>query len=400
MNGIGHFLERPPLEFPHVMPEHAWDSPAKFHAMLQEEDCRLLSAADYFHFGTFYEHLAYSGKLNLLPVMLKHRKEELALAKTIYHPIIQQELHNHPDFFLELSHHLATGTLNLVEEGINGTYFLKNTEDEIEFVIKPEESALTLHNPKKKGSPFKAGSFTVRKFIPLYQTVLTDYLAYRIAKIVGLEEVTPETHLAIVNSEAFFDISSYLEEPLYTEFIRITGPVDKEKLVSVQRFEKAGVCLCTQAQAWIDEGLSDIAIAEKFDQASFERAFLFCLLTADTDAHCANFLTYKVHDHYIIKKIDNSFSFPTRNGEFANFLIFLHNAQQPLSPTILSLIENIPLEVLVQELKKIGMPDRVHALRERIRKIQMLAKRPYITAEGLHKGMQSLQKECDFSQKP
>jgi hypothetical protein len=109
------------------------------------------------------------------------------------------------DFFYEALASLSVNVLEngtylvqdlfLVDEGISGTYFWVDRNGDPQFVIKPfDEEAGCINNPK-----IFAGLSVdnpVRDYIPLYRSSMREALAYRVAEIIGVATIVPETALA------------------------------------------------------------------------------------------------------------------------------------------------------------------------------------------------------------
>ncbi|MCK4933963.1 MAG: hypothetical protein KAR79_00090 [Simkaniaceae bacterium] len=274
--------------------------------------------------------------------------------------------------------------LELIESGVSGAYLLKEEEEIPQFVIKPmDEGMFAINNPKGRAE-FRLDR-GMRDSVPPYKTAETDYMAYLLATEIGIGEVTPETTMALLNLEGFFDISFGAKGEQLKELIEFGGAPDLQKLCSVQRFVPGALPLFELLHKFQREGLSDKEIAEKFDQENFERLNLFLWLIFETDGHFGNFLAVpKDEGKWSLVKIDNSLSFPKKNTEFRNSLKYLENSNERLSSKAKEMIKNIPIDKIVEHLTLLNMDYAIPAFIERVSVLRWHAGQEGVTIKQIN----------------
>jgi hypothetical protein len=277
---------------------------------------------------------------------------------------------------------LSRGKLISTPSGIGGAYFLVDQNEKPLFVVKPfDEDILCLNNRKRYASPFIAPPYRVRQEIPLYRSHQTDSLSYRIAELLNIPEITPRATFGIFRSEDFYDLSEKIPNEEKENFFQTTGAYNKEKLCSVQEYFSHEQDLVGLSSMWVEKEFSDVQIEKCIDQHDFERANFFIWVLYDCDAHGGNILVYqKAEDSekkpiYGLKKIDNGLSFPEKNVSLVNLLAYLPNAQSKLSAELKILIFQIPVEQIIEELRKWELETTIEAFVERIEVLQELARR-------------------------
>lgn len=279
-----------------------------------------------------------------------------------------------------------------VEDGISGTYFLADSYGTPQCVIKPfDEEAGCLNNPKSFHRI--TDNCSIRDYVSLYHSAMREVLAYQVALQVGVQTVAPKTVLAIIQAEQFHDYSQKMARGALPYYLHACGPIDQEKLCSVQEYVPNAQPLGHLIHHFEDIGLSNEEIAERFDQDDFEDVNILLWTTYDTDGHLWNFLTYpKMIDSlgreiFGIKKIDNGLSFPEKNRQLRNHLLLLNNAKRPLSPYGRMKIANIDVRALVEQCEIYGLENSIPALKERIVALQKIIQMPQITIEGINNAL-------------
>ncbi len=238
---------------------------------------------------------------------------------------------------------LHSSELIFSPDGVGGVYFLSPL-----YVIKPEdENILSLHNPRHFGSPFSGKEHGPRTSIAGYESSQRDALCYEVAKILGMERITPQTVMGIVTSEQFF------------------GEGDKEKLCSIQEYLPDTISLYDFIKQDGDTAL--------IDQEDYEMANIFVWVIFDNDAHPRNFRLYQKGSLWGIKKIDNSLSFPEKNKNLTNFLPLLPQGQNKLSFIAKQKIIDIPLDKIEEKMLYFELPKlAIESMKARIRFLEEL----------------------------
>lgn len=269
-----------------------------------------------------FDHLPTWRFESVVYELIAERKAEIAESKEHWRGKIAETRKSHPDFFKELDAALETGTLTLIDEGKGAAYLLTDAQGAARFVIKPnDEAALCLHNPKAFASPFNERAYRVRTHIPLYRTAQTEALAYAVACELGLESITPQTHLAIISHPQFYG-------------------AEKEKLCSVQRYVPHSTTLASHPQR------------------ADEKLLFFTWCIGDTDAHLNNFT---ILESGAVVKIDNGLSFPDVNAHFYSALFSLSEMRLPA--------RSIPVERILEKIRFFELETASQAFLERIEMI-------------------------------
>lgn len=276
-----------------------------------------------------------------------------------------------------------------VSRGISGTYCLLDHKNTPLFIIKPfDEEAGCINNPKSWAGLTEYNP--VRWDITLYHSAMREALAYQVALEIGVSVIAPVTVLAIIQSNQFRDYIDKIPLSEAAYYLQCCGPVDREKLCSVQQYVPNSKAIYETIMDLEARGLIGPEIAKRFDQEDFENANILVWTTGDTDGHLGNFLAYpkKIdelgNEIFGIKKIDNGLAFPDRNRQFRNYLDYLENANLPLSDAAKEKIAKIDIEVLIEQFKIYGLESAVPALRERIPYLQELAKQPGVTINQIN----------------
>jgi hypothetical protein len=338
------------------------------------------STSDHFHFGECWKNIRLIPKESLFALVQK-RREEIFLQKEYWKEKIQPS-----DGKLE--YYLIKGSLVPSDEGAGAAYFLWDEDDHPRFVIKPcDEEIYCLNNRKGYGSPFSDVEHRVCEDIPLYQSAQTDFLAYKVAQLIGCSAITAKTTLSLIFSDSFHDCYDTLTAEEKKNFP--AQPV-KEKLCSVQEYLEDTHSFLEILYKWMNEGKSDEEIMECIDQDDYEDANIFIWTMFDNDAHSANLRTYVKRitpdgkEIYGLKKIDNSLSFPEKNTGLYNFLIALPNSQYTLSERAKKLIADIPIAEITAEMTSLGLEASVPAFLERITLLQSLARQSDLSIEEIN----------------
>lgn len=282
------------------------------------------------------------------------------------------------------------GSLTPVGEGISGTYLLLDEEGNPRFVVKPlDEEAGCINSPKFF---FGVGqTFRIRDNIPLYRSAMRDVLAYEIAKMVGVDSIAPETVLAIVESESFYDFGNRLDKKDLAKYLEECGSFDREKLCSLQEYIPNARPLWEVLWNLESSGLTDAEMAASFDQEDFENMNLLMWVTYETDGHAGNILAYPKGDGtYGLKKIDNGLAFPDKNSCLINHLAYLDNAKLPLSDAAREKIANIDIDLFCEQFEKYGLESAIPAFKERITYLKQVAQIPGITIRTINTVMQGI----------
>ena len=196
----------------------------------------------------------------------------------------------------------------------------------------------------------------------------------------------------IISSPSFHDIGDRLDTKEKEAFHAKTGPADREKLCSVQRFLPHEESLCDLIQAWVNEDLSEESVCKNLDQQDFEDLMLFIWCIYDTDGHVGNFPASKdAKGIYHLKKIDNGLAFPNENSNLFNVLYFLPHAHATLSLRMRESIQELPIDAMVDAIHYFEMEECLEAFEERIHVLQELGKRDNITLSEIDMRLRALQ---------
>jgi hypothetical protein len=284
-----------------------------------------------------------------------------------------------------------------LNRGVSGSYFLIDEKGERRFILKPlDEDAGCLHS-EGFATPFQMSP--LRSNMPLYLSSMREVLASLIAETLGIGEVVPKTSLGIFESDQFHDFSMGISLDELSRYMELCGPVDKEKLCSVQEYVSNSKSLFEAMHEFQMNGLSDEEIANRFDQNQFEDANILLWTTYDTDGHMGNFLVYpkgvdEIGNEILgLKKIDNGLAFPDKNQQLRNNLSYLPNAKRELSESAKAKIAAIDIEKLASQFEKMGLESAIGALKIRIPILQELAKQPNITLKEIDRAMSKIGKK-------
>ncbi len=290
------------------------------------------------------------------------------------------------------TYQIDSGRLQLIEEGISGSYFLLDDSGTPRFVVKPiDEDGGCLNNRKGLATPFTMSPF--RDAISLYRSSLRESLAYQIASAIGVAGIAPKTALAILESGQFFDLSDQVASKEIRHYFEKLGLADKEKLCSIQEYIPRTVPLFEALQSLQTSGLSDEEIADRFDQDDIEDANILLWTIYDTDGHGGNFLVYPKgadelgNERLGLKKIDNGLAFPDENRFLRNALADIPNAKRPLSEAGRAKIAAIDIDALAALAEAHSLGSAVSALRQRIAILKELAQTPGVTLRAINRKM-------------
>lgn len=285
--------------------------------------------------------------------------------------------------------------LSPIQDGISGSYFLKDKSGQIRFVVKPlDEDIGCIHNPKGFATPFKTSP--IRNNMSLYSSAFREAAASQFARTAGISSIAPCTVLAILQSDRFHTLGDDVSLTEIARFKERCGEADREKLCSVQEYIPNSKKLGEALQEFQAAGLLDEEIAARIDASDFEEANLLIWLTYDTDAHAGNFLVYPKRIDAIgneilgIKKIDNGLAFPEKNQQLRNHLAFLPNASQTLSASLKEKIASLDANRFDELLRYHNLDASAPALAQRIGKLKELASRPGITIRQINSELSQL----------
>jgi hypothetical protein len=303
------------------------------------------------------------------------------------------------------------GELKPLSGGMGGAYQLLDENGIPVFIIKPsDEDILALNNRKVLATPF-AGTNSqqrVRKGIPLYTTVQTEVLAYKVAEQLNFTNITPKTDMIILTNNNFHDITDNTQEMKgenKEQFLAWIGQPDREKFCSVQEFIPDSEELFDFMQG-IEKKLVENDLTEDqqydllekaLDQKDVEDCVLFNCIIGETDGNLGNFRVYLKSEEngikkYGIKKIDNALSFSEGNTEFSNCFSVLPHMQQRLSVEGKLRLLNLPTENIIQSMKEYGKSEKaIQAFRERIILLKQLAGKENITLSEIDESIEKMQ---------
>lgn len=280
--------------------------------------------------------------------------------------------------------------LNLIGQGISGSYFLKDQDGKIVFVVKPiDEDIGCLHNSKGFCSPYVEEDF-FRDGMTLYRSSLRETLTSEIAQMIGIESVAPKTVLGLLESEAFSFHFDKVAESEKKRYLEICGEIPREKLCSVQEFIPDSLTLFEMQQKLIVLGISDEEMIKRTDMVEFEKTNLLIWIAGDTDSHSSNILVYPKdtdelgNEIYGFKKIDSGLAYPKINGQLINDLESLPHAKQPLSNDSKAIIAALDEELLAVELKKFNLETSISAMKERVAALKQAALEDGITIQEVN----------------
>ncbi|NDD58431.1 MAG: hypothetical protein EBZ47_04155, partial [Chlamydiae bacterium] len=342
----------------------------------------ILNPNDIFHFGEIWEHVE----------SLHISMEQIIEAIQVTRAYIQQVKEKWRDYCFQedpvyrdnLSKLMEHGDLYLSPTGAGCAYILKDQQGSPKYIIKPvDEDILCLNNCKLHGNPFLDKHFLTN--IPQYRSVISDILSYKVALLLGLDQITPKTNLQILSSTKFHDVSGVLSEDHFS-IKDMIGCGDTEKLCSVQEFVPNSVSACDKIYEWMMNGETEETIYQKIRRQDLEDINLLLWITFDGDANGGNFLLQPCEDHehpeslYRLIKIDNNMTFPEKNTDFCNFLLALDQNREGLSSYLREKIFSIDYLLIAQQMISLDFScDSISACLERIHIIRELATRETIS---------------------
>lgn len=326
-----------------------------------EANSNKISASDPLHMGDYWEAVKTYPPQEVLK-LIEMRRDEIRLLKD------------------QLSQKFSS--INRTEEklipapdGEGSAYFLFDVQGAARYVVKPlDEEIFCINNPKGHSTPFISEEYRLRPYIPPYTSAFNEVLAYETARIAGIINSVPHTHLEILTHPAFNDISDKID-PKFEPWNILKNEVDREKICSVQEYVLNAISLSSLLKKWLSEGASDEEIMKSIDMDSYEDALILTWLTFDNDAHSANFLAYPLVNSenkplFGLKKIDNSLTFPEHNRDMFNFLLALPHAKMPLSERAKKIIAEIPIQEISDTLCSLQRKDAAPAFLKRIEELK------------------------------
>lgn len=361
---------------------------------------------DYWAFGSFWHSVAQKySTVDALYAALSNRLETIRKIRETARSWIQttrslsplyETLSSCSAFSTDSGTYLIDASrLSPIEDGISGSYFLKDPSGRIRFVVKPlDEDIGCIHNPKGFATPFKTSP--VRDNMSLYSSAFREAAASQFAQTAGISSIAPRTVLAILQSDRFHTLGDDVSLTEIARYKEQCGEADREKLCSVQEYIPNSKTLGEALQEFQAAGLLDEEIAARIDSTDFEEANLLIWLTYDTDAHSGNFLVYPKRIDGIgneilgIKKIDNGLAFPEKNRQLRNHLAYLPNASQPLSSSLKEKIVSLDAGRLEELLRYHNLEASAPALSQRVAKLKELVERPNITIKQINTELSQL----------
>jgi len=268
--------------------------------------------------------------------------------------------------------------------GCGACYFLYKGDTPL-YVVKPVDEDIMCLNNRKGMADYRDG-FVIRDYIPLYRSAQTDVMAYRIAEIAGISDITPKTQMAILESNEFYDFIDKLSSDDKEGY----GAPDREKLCSIQEYVPDALDLWQVSHANSQDETIPI------DPRDFERVNLLIWLTYDTDAHLGNILAYvkEVDDEgnptYGLSKVDNGLSFPEQNAWLRNNLTYFPNAEVPLSKEGREKILNLDIAAITKGMHDLELDKAIPAFLERIETLKEAISDDTITLREINNKMEAL----------
>jgi len=249
-------------------------------------------------------------------------------------------------------------------------------------IVKPlDEDALHL-NSAKVASPLdgKRKELRVRMHIPLYQTVQSEVLAYKMAELANLK-ITPPTEMVIIESDSFHDILDNTKEMKDERILNLCGEPDKKKLCSIQQFIPNSQELVEFLQDFQKNKIVSknktleqayAILEEMIEQQDVEDCVLFCWLIGETDGNGGNFRVYEGMNEsgqkkFRMEKVDNGLAFPDKNKGLSHCLDELPHLGKFLSDRGKKRILNWDVEAFATLMTTYGKsPEAVDAFKNRI----------------------------------
>jgi hypothetical protein len=327
----------------------------------QQESKKPLSVHDKWVSPNFKETLEKKG-MNLYDQIEKGRAREESI-KQMYRRI--QAGQPETAMQAEVRKLLKTQKLEPQTDGEGDVYFLRDEKGEVKYVIKTADgAALTINNDKNRASPFFLGDgvYKNKGVDPYESSVINPEIALKVAKWLGLEEVTPYLEVMILAGD-FPDILDGTEEKKSSEAEELEKrmPTTRERVCSVQVFRKgcqdilsylAGQVSLTPAK--IVEMISENEEAfreleatrppSNFNQDHFEKIALLVILLGETDGNPDNYICEEspAGETRLVFKIDNGGTFPEDNKNIITGLTWMgRNYQMEFSPSMQEKIKGI-----------------------------------------------------------
>lgn len=223
-----------------------------------------------------------------------------------------------------------------LESGTCGVYLAQNEDSTEKFIVKPADEAQTaLHNGRNFATVLH--NISAREEIPTNQQAINAALAYDVAMIVGIADITPETGLVVLESDKF-----------NTNFATKSG----QKLASAQKFIDDAEELEIYKRRDSD--------LDKINESDFQNINLLIWIIGAQDANKGNFLVHSEGDNEPkrLKLIDNDISFregmSKRSGIFNGLSTFTKQMEKPLSEKSKTIISLIKLNKIVDKMSFYG----------------------------------------------
>lgn len=291
--------------------------------------------------------------------MTKEREREIALEKERW----ADKLAPLP-FQKEVQQLLQEGNLLPITSGKGSTYLLQDSRKSPRYILKPfDEAPHCLKNPKGSASPLRSLAHRVRPHIPLYRSHLCETLTSKFAEILGFGRLTPKTELTLLEIEG------------------------EEKLCTIQPYKENLIPLSVLAKQWIESKGDPSSLSQR----DVEELCLLIWLVQDTDAHAENLHAFEdPSGAYHLVKLDNSLTFPAKNGYLKNALILLPHADEPLSERAREQISALPIKTLIEAITTMGLEDTVAAFLQRVKRLQELCQSPHLSIREIDIALQAM----------
>jgi len=216
------------------------------------------------------------------------------------------------------------------EEGVNGTYFIKNKNGSIIGVFKPnDEEGDAVNNPKHHESPSPSGFGSIRKGIKPGEAAHREVAAYLLDDESFFQ--VPKTTLVSIEHPSFFSAKN-------------PSTSSKTKFGSLQQY------VPNNGASW------DVA-PKTFPVKELHKIGILDIIILNSDRHGGNIL-YKgsKEEGYTLIPIDHSYSLP-HSMEHAWFdWFYWDQAKQPFDQDTLSFIAKFDIEQKSKLLSALGIP--------------------------------------------
>jgi len=243
--------------------------------------------------------------------------------------VLEKESHTYEfrGLIFETTEGLNSFAPELCDEGVNGTYFLKNKEGEIVAVFKPEdEQGDSIHNPKI-GRSTSEDHGSLRKGILANEVASREVAAYLLDKEDHFLGVPP-TVMVEINHPAFHS-STNLN----------AGDCQLGKKGSLQQF------VDNDGAAW-DVGSTLFPVKEVHKIGILDMRIL------NSDRHEGNILLKKTNGSYKLIPIDHGYSLPENLGNAWFDWLMWSQAKVPFDQETRAYIEKIDVDHDVEILSK------------------------------------------------